>query len=62
MGLFFSSFFVVSGLALPLVLAHVLVVKPWAMVLSLAGGVFVYISIAAYLYLFFVKKEADDFL
>eukprot|EP01102_Stenamoeba_stenopodia_P005466 TRINITY_DN1614_c0_g1_i1.p1 TRINITY_DN1614_c0_g1~~TRINITY_DN1614_c0_g1_i1.p1 ORF type:complete len:135 (+),score=22.94 TRINITY_DN1614_c0_g1_i1:107-511(+) len=58
--MFLTGGFIVSGLALPLVLGHAQVIGTPAMSLALVGGVTVYGSIIAYLH-FFHKKTDDDF-
>ena len=46
---FVTGFLLISGLALPLVLAHNLVVGLPTMIMSLIGGLCIYVSVACYL-------------
>jgi Vacuolar protein sorting 55 len=55
---FVTGFLLVSGLALPLVLAHNEVVGVPTMIMSLIGGLLVYSSVV--LYLKIVHKSDDD--
>lgn len=59
-GYFITSFFLVSGFALPLVLAHSGLIDHVAMYLSLIGGILIYITILGYLH-FFVTVEDGAF-
>ncbi|KAG8967945.1 Vacuolar protein sorting-associated protein 55 [Tulasnella sp. 419] len=58
-GRFITSIIVVTGFALPLVLAHAEVIKPTASVMSIVGGGLVYGTILAYSQVF--KQDADEF-
>lgn len=51
-GSFMTAVFVVSGLALPIVLQHSFVISSQAMALTIAGGICVYGATAAYIHLF----------
>lgn len=57
MGYFLTGIFVVSGFALPAVLAHVGSLKYEAMGLSIAGGLIVYGTILGYLHKFYIKED-----
>ncbi|PIA16424.1 vacuolar protein sorting 55 [Coemansia reversa NRRL 1564] len=57
-GRFLTAVLVVSGLGLPLVLAHTGIISSVAMVMSVTGGVLVYGTIIAYGALF---RERQDF-
>ena len=59
LGRFITSIVVVTGFALPVVLAHAEVIKPAACVMSIAGGALVYGTILAYTNTF--KQDEDDF-
>eukprot|EP00028_Trichosphaerium_sp_Am-I-7-wt_P011721 CAMPEP_0168539448 /NCGR_PEP_ID=MMETSP0405-20121227/21835_1 /TAXON_ID=498012 /ORGANISM="Trichosphaerium sp, Strain Am-I-7 wt" /LENGTH=107 /DNA_ID=CAMNT_0008569015 /DNA_START=54 /DNA_END=377 /DNA_ORIENTATION=+ len=61
-GFFLTGIFVVSGLALPSVLAHLTIIKTTALFLGLAGGLIVYGTILTYLHCFHGKKRDDDFM
>ncbi|CAG8482852.1 12567_t:CDS:2 [Acaulospora morrowiae] len=58
-GHFLTSIFIITGLCLPLVLAHSEVITVPAMILSIGGGVLVYSTIIAYTKFF--ANEGDDF-
>ncbi|KAI3629435.1 hypothetical protein MIR68_011232 [Amoeboaphelidium protococcarum] len=55
-GHFATSFFVVSGIALPIVLAHAFIISNQAMGLSIAGGVCIYAATVTYIQMF----SSDD--
>ncbi|KAI8853973.1 vacuolar protein sorting 55 [Chytridium lagenaria] len=57
-GYFVTSFFVVSGFALPLVLSHSEMISSVAMYLSLSGGLLIYATILGYLH-FFVGEDVS---
>ncbi|KZV62839.1 vacuolar protein sorting 55 [Peniophora sp. CONT] len=59
LGRFITSIFVVTGFALPLVLAHAEVITPGASVMSIIGGGLVYGTILAYTATF--RQESDEF-
>ncbi|KAJ3127882.1 Vacuolar protein sorting-associated protein 55 [Physocladia obscura] len=59
-GYFLTSVFVVSGVCLPLVLAHGGLISSAAMYLSLTGGVMIYFTILGYLK-FFVTVDDGSF-
>ncbi|RIA80168.1 vacuolar protein sorting 55 superfamily protein [Glomus cerebriforme] len=58
-GKFLTSILVVSGIFLPVVLAHVEVIEFAAMVMSVSGGFLVYFTILAYSYFF--SEENDEY-
>ncbi|KAI0322236.1 vacuolar protein sorting 55 protein [Amylostereum chailletii] len=58
LGRFITAIIVVTGFALPLILAHSEIIKPGASVMSLIGGGLVYGTISAYTAAF---KQEDDF-
>ncbi len=58
-GRFMTSIMVVTGFALPIVLAHAQVIHPVASVMSIAGGGLVYGAITAYSAVF--KQDSDEF-
>jgi len=58
-GRFITAFIVVTGFALPLVLAHSEIIKPGASVMSLIGGGLVYGTILAYTAAF--RQEDADY-
>ncbi|KAF5330762.1 hypothetical protein D9619_005518 [Psilocybe cf. subviscida] len=59
LGRFITSMFVVTGFALPIVLAHSNVINSKACVMSIAGGGLVYTTILAYSAAF--KQEESDY-
>ncbi|EGF81918.1 hypothetical protein BATDEDRAFT_86977 [Batrachochytrium dendrobatidis JAM81] len=59
-GYFITSFFVVSGVALPVVLNHSAVISDLALILSLCGGLLIYITILGYQY-FFVDQTYETY-
>ncbi|KAA1471142.1 vacuolar protein sorting 55 [Dentipellis sp. KUC8613] len=59
LGRFITSIIVVTGFALPLVLAHSEIIKPGASLLSIVGGGLVYGTILAYTAAF--KEEESEF-
>ncbi|ORY47678.1 vacuolar protein sorting 55 superfamily protein [Rhizoclosmatium globosum] len=59
-GYFMTSVFVVSGVGLPLVLAHSGLITVMAMYLSLTGGVMIYLTILGYIK-FFVTVDDGSF-
>ncbi|KIM49089.1 hypothetical protein M413DRAFT_15283 [Hebeloma cylindrosporum] len=59
LGRFITSMFVVTGFALPIVLAHSNVIDPKACVMSIAGGGLVYATILAYSAAF--SQEESDY-
>jgi len=58
-GRFITAFIVVSGFALPLVLAHAEVIHNTAAVMSIVGGGLVYGTILSYSQVF--KQDNDEF-
>jgi len=58
-GRFVTAFIVVTGFALPLVLAHSEIIKPGASIMSLIGGGLVYGTIMAYTAAF--RQEDSDY-
>jgi len=58
-GRFITSMFVVTGFALPIVLAHSNVIDPKACVMSIIGGGLVYATILAYSAAF--SQEESDY-
>ena len=60
-GHFITGALIVTGFALPAVLAHAGLVNPYSSILSLCGGLIVYASLLLYLHFFHNKKEEDDF-
>ncbi|KAJ3105765.1 Vacuolar protein sorting-associated protein 55 [Phlyctochytrium planicorne] len=63
-GYFITSFFVVSGFALPLVLSHSGMISSVAMYLSLGGGLLIYATILGYLHFFVAQHwgEMEEFI
>ncbi|PAV23253.1 vacuolar sorting 55 [Pyrrhoderma noxium] len=59
LGRFITAMIVVTGFALPLILAHSEVIQPAACVMSIIGGSLVYGTILAYTATF--RQESDDF-
>ncbi|EKM55574.1 uncharacterized protein PHACADRAFT_256286 [Phanerochaete carnosa HHB-10118-sp] len=59
LGRFLTSFVVVTGFALPLVLAHSEIIRPGACAMSIIGGSLVYGTILAYSAAF--RQEESDF-
>ncbi|KAI0273778.1 vacuolar protein sorting 55 [Gloeopeniophorella convolvens] len=59
LGCFITAVIVVTGFALPLILAHSEIIKPGASVMSLIGGGLVYGTILAYTAAF--KQDDSDF-
>ncbi|EJD06036.1 vacuolar protein sorting 55 [Fomitiporia mediterranea MF3/22] len=59
LGRFITSMIVVTGFALPLILAHSEIIHPAACVMSIIGGGLVYGTILAYTATF--SQEADEF-
>lgn len=59
LGRFLTSIIVVTGFALPLVLAHAEVIRHTAALMSIVGGGLVYGTILAYSQVF--KQEEDEF-
>jgi hypothetical protein len=53
-----TSVFIVSGFGLPLVLNHARIITDHAMIMSLVGGVLIYLTILGYLYFF--TEPRDD--
>lgn len=56
-GRFLTGFFLMSGVALPVVLAHVGLINTNAMLMSLAGGGIVYISLITFGTFFYESDE-----
>ncbi|KOS21352.1 Vacuolar protein sorting-associated protein 55 [Escovopsis weberi] len=48
LGRFFTAFFVVMGMALPVVLAHSDLIRPEAMIMSIVGGLLIYGTIISF--------------
>jgi len=61
-GFFLTGICIVSGFALPGVLAHVNLMSPNALFMALAGGTIVYCSILVYLHYFHKPATTDPFL
>ncbi|TDL27498.1 vacuolar protein sorting 55 [Rickenella mellea] len=59
LGRFITSLIVVTGFALPLILAHAEVIKPAACIMSIIGGGLVYGTILAYTAAF--KQDTEEF-
>lgn len=59
LGRFITSVVVVTGFALPIVLAHSEIITPTASIMSIAGGGLVYGTIMAYTRVF--RQEQDEF-
>lgn len=57
-GRFFTGFLVVTGLALPIMLAHSQLIVPVAMYMSIAGGILIYITIISFTMFF---QDTEDF-
>ncbi|KAI8898172.1 vacuolar protein sorting 55 [Globomyces pollinis-pini] len=55
-GYFLTSFFIVSGFGLPLVLHHANILTQHATILSLIGGLLIYTTILGYIH-FFTERE-----
>lgn len=60
-GHFMTAIFVVSGLAIPALLAHIKVIQLGALLMSMSGGVVVYGTILLYLHAFHGKKETTAY-
>jgi hypothetical protein len=58
MGFFITGFLIVSGLALPIALQQAGSIGISAMIMSIAGGVIIYGSVALYAH-YFSKKSSD---
>lgn len=56
-GYFLTSFFLVSGIALALVLYRADIIESGAMIQSVGGGILVYGTIIAYQYFFGPEEE-----
>lgn len=56
-GYFITSFFVVSGFGLPLVLYHGNLIEFGAMMLSLGGGVMIYGTVVGYIKYFTISNQ-----
>ena len=60
-GYFLTSFFLVGGFAIPLILYHAdKITKVYPLVLSIVGGLIVYVTVLIYLHIFHGKTE-DEF-
>ncbi|KAL2918885.1 Vacuolar protein sorting-associated protein 55 [Polyrhizophydium stewartii] len=59
-GYFMTAFFVVSGLALPVVLNHSGAITSLALILSLCGGSLIYLTVLGYMQ-YFVDTNTDQF-
>mmetsp|Transcript_11066 Transcript_11066/g.31038 ORF Transcript_11066/g.31038 Transcript_11066/m.31038 type:complete len:162 (-) Transcript_11066:309-794(-) len=57
---FLTGALVASGLLLPLVLGHTHVISTIPMLMSLVGGVLVYIAIAVYLHVYHERNYGED--
>lgn len=55
-----TSFFLVSGVALPIMFYHNAIVELGAMVMSILGGVIVYSDIVAFIWFFSESEEEND--
>jgi hypothetical protein len=60
-GHFMTAIFVVSGLAIPALLAHIKVIEIGALLMCISGGVVVYGTILLYLHAFHGKKEDTSY-
>ncbi|OAA35882.1 Vacuolar protein sorting 55 superfamily [Beauveria brongniartii RCEF 3172] len=58
LGRFFTGFFVVMGMALPVILAHADIIRVEAMIMSIAGGLLIYGTIISFGMFF---QEEQDF-
>eukprot|EP01127_Copromyxa_protea_P004177 TRINITY_DN1403_c0_g1_i1.p1 TRINITY_DN1403_c0_g1~~TRINITY_DN1403_c0_g1_i1.p1 ORF type:complete len:124 (-),score=10.57 TRINITY_DN1403_c0_g1_i1:105-476(-) len=56
-GFFLTGFFIVSGFALPGLLAHINLIPPQSLFMGLAGGLVVYGTIMTYLHCFHKQNE-----
>jgi hypothetical protein len=56
-GYFITSFFVISGFGLPLVLYHAGLIEFAAMLLSLCGGLLIYGTVIGYKHFFIVQEQ-----
>ncbi|KAI8913543.1 vacuolar protein sorting 55 [Gorgonomyces haynaldii] len=56
-GYFITSFFIVSGFGLPLVLNHSKLITDHAMILSLVGGLLIYATIVMYMRVFGRRQD-----
>ncbi len=52
-----TSVFVVSGFGMPMVLNHAKIITDHAMIMSLIGGMLIYLTILGYLYFFSESRE-----
>jgi len=59
LGLFVSTFLLISGLALPIVFFHSAVIDLVAMVLSECGGIIVYVTISSFIYFFLTPSQKE---
>ncbi|KAI9141952.1 vacuolar protein sorting 55 [Paraphysoderma sedebokerense] len=57
-GYFITSFFIVTGFGLPMVLAHAHVIAPEAATMSIIGGMLVYITVIVYTKVFSGESES----
>ncbi|KAH8929192.1 vacuolar protein sorting 55 [Atractiella rhizophila] len=57
-GMFLTSIFLVSGVALPLVLNHADIIHPAACWMSIGGGIAVYATITTYSHFFSLRFES----
>eukprot|EP01119_Soliformovum_irregulare_P002504 TRINITY_DN12754_c0_g1_i1.p1 TRINITY_DN12754_c0_g1~~TRINITY_DN12754_c0_g1_i1.p1 ORF type:complete len:134 (+),score=35.46 TRINITY_DN12754_c0_g1_i1:43-444(+) len=60
MGFFLTGAIVISGFGLPAVLTHSEIIRWEALLLAIAGGLIVYVTLLVYIHLFHTKKS-DDF-
>lgn len=58
LGRFITGFLVVMGVALPIVLAHTLLIRVEAMVMSIIGGLLIYGTIISFTMFF---REQEEF-
>jgi hypothetical protein len=59
-GYFMTGILVISGFALPTVLAHLEIMSTAALLMALAGGLIVYGSILLYVHCFYGRQSEDD--
>ncbi|KAM0664279.1 hypothetical protein ACQRIU_006862 [Beauveria bassiana] len=57
LGRFFTGFFVVMGMALPVILAHADIIRVEAMIMSIAGGLLIYGTIISFGMFFQEEQE-----
>lgn len=57
---FFTSCLLVTGVSLPLVLAHSEIISSWACIMSISGGCLIYLTIILFANSF-RSNESDEF-